>query len=409
VIFYPLNERNTVMKYTGWDWATEAHDVSIIDDTGRLIDRWALEHTESGIDATIRRLATHDEPGQLPIAIEATHSLVIDRLLQAGHPVVPIHPNAFHATRPRWGAARAKSDPGDSYKLADYLRTEQHRLRRCEPLAAETAELQALVRSRSDLVAAKVAATNQLRAVLDRHWPGARQMFSRLDSKISLAFFDDYPTPSAAARLGPGRMAQFCRRRHYTGRKTPQELCDRLHSAPVPTESIPPTALAVIIHATTEHLRALRAAIAELDTAISDALGRHPKARLLAPMPRIGTINLAMIIAEIGPILDRATSADQVCAETGAAPVTKSSGKHQGVSFRWAVNSRARYALTTFADNSRHESTWAADRYRSARERGKRHPHAVRILSRSWTRVIWACWQNNETYDPAKHENRHKA
>jgi len=50
--------------------------------------------------------------------------LVIDRLLEAGHPVVPIHPNAFHATRPRWGASKAKSDPGDSFKLADYLRTE---------------------------------------------------------------------------------------------------------------------------------------------------------------------------------------------------------------------------------------------------------------------------------------------
>lgn len=388
------------MKYIGWDWATQAHDVTVIDETGQLVDRWALEHTESGIDATIRRLTSHGEPARLAIAIEATHSLVIDRLLDAGHPVVPIHPNAFHATRPRWGAARAKSDPGDSYKLADYLRTEQHRLRRLEPLTAETAELQALVRSRSDLVAAKVAATNQLRAVLDRHWPGAAHVFSRLDAKICLAFFDDYPTPAAAARLGPGRMAQFCRRHHYCGGKTPQELCDRLRSAPTPTELIPPAALAAIIHASTEHVRVLLTAIAELDTAIDDALERHPKARLLAPMPRIGTINLAMIIAEIGPILDRSINAEQVCAEAGAAPVTRSSGKHEGVSFRSAVNSRARFALTTFADNSRHDSTWAAHQYRSARERGKRHPHAVRILARSWTRVIWACWTNNQIYDP---------
>jgi transposase len=94
-------------------------------------------------------------------------------------------------------------------------------------------------------------------------------------------------------------------------------------------------------------------------------------------------------------------------AEAGAAPVTRSSGKHEGVSFRWAVNSRARFALTTFADNSRHDSTWAAERYRSARERGKRHPHAVRILARSWTRVIWACWTNNQVYDPNRHQARH--
>jgi hypothetical protein len=34
---------------------------------------------------------------------------------------------------PRWSAAAAKSDPGDSYKLADYLRTDGHQLRRLDP------------------------------------------------------------------------------------------------------------------------------------------------------------------------------------------------------------------------------------------------------------------------------------
>jgi hypothetical protein len=36
----------------------------------------------------------------------------VDRLLSAGHPVVPVHPTAFFAARPRWGASGAKSDPG---------------------------------------------------------------------------------------------------------------------------------------------------------------------------------------------------------------------------------------------------------------------------------------------------------
>lgn len=53
------------------------------------------------------------------MVIETTSGLVVDRLLATGHPVVPIHPNAFNAARPRWRASGAKSDPGDSYKLAD--------------------------------------------------------------------------------------------------------------------------------------------------------------------------------------------------------------------------------------------------------------------------------------------------
>ncbi len=71
--------------------------------------------------------------------------------------MVPIHPNAFNAARPRWGASRAKSDPGDSFKLADYLRTDGHRLRRLEPLDAATAELQALCRLRDDHVEATIS------------------------------------------------------------------------------------------------------------------------------------------------------------------------------------------------------------------------------------------------------------
>ncbi|MGW3071034.1 IS110 family transposase, partial [Streptomyces sp. NPDC001130] len=60
--------------------------------------------------------------------------LVADRLLKAGYPVVPVHPTAFHAARPRWVASGAKSDPGDSYRLADYLPTDGHRLRRLVPV-----------------------------------------------------------------------------------------------------------------------------------------------------------------------------------------------------------------------------------------------------------------------------------
>jgi hypothetical protein len=64
-------------------------------------------------------------------------------------------------------------------------------------------------------------------------------------------------------------------------------------------------------------------------------------------------------------------------------PVTKKSGKHESVHFRWACNKRLRVALTTFADNSRHSSTWAAEIYRRARASNTDHPHAVRILARA--------------------------
>lgn len=389
--------------HVGWDWASETHDITVIDDAGTAVDRWEFAHTEAGLDDALTRLATHGAPASLPVAIESTTSLVVDRLLAAGHPVVPIHPNAFNAARPRWSASRAKSDPGDSFKLADYLRTDGHRLRCLEPLDPATAEIQALSRMRDDHVEAKVAATNQLGALLDRHWPGAKAIFARLDSEIALAFLDDYPTPASAARLGEARLKMFCRRHSYCGRRSPAALLDRLRSAPEPTQALSAEALTELVRAQVRHVRTLLGTIADLDRAGGAALLEHAKAPLLAPMPRIGEVNLAQIIGEVGPILARAIDIDHACAEVGATPVTKKSGKSETVQFRWAANTRARKALFTFADNSRHDSPWAAQLYNQARARGHRHPHAIRILMRAWMRVMWACWHTNTTYEPAQH------
>src|SRR4051794_32621010 len=218
------------MPFVGWDWASKSHDVTVIDDRGQVLDRWAFSHTEQGWTAMLARLARHGDPADLPVIIEQAGGLVVDRLLAAGHPVVPVHPTSFHAARPRWGASGAKSDPGDSYKLADYLRTDGHRLRRLEPVDAGLRQLQSLVRLRDDHLAAKTAASNHLGALLDAHWPGPKALFYRLGSQIALAFLTDYPTPESAARLGEARMAAFLRRHAYRGGTAATELLARLRS-----------------------------------------------------------------------------------------------------------------------------------------------------------------------------------
>jgi len=92
-----------------------------------------------------------------------------------------------------------------------------------------------------------------------------------------------------------------------------------------------------------------------------------------------------------------------VAALAGCTQVTKESGKHRAVHFRWACNKRFRKAMTIFAGNSRPASPWAAKIYNDARAAGKDHPHAVRILARAWIRVIWRCWLDGVPYDPARH------
>jgi peptidoglycan/xylan/chitin deacetylase (PgdA/CDA1 family) len=89
------------------------------------------------------------------------------------------------------------------------------------------------------------------------------------------------------------------------------------------------------------------------------------------------------MLAEWGDCREGYAGSDSVAALAGCTPVTKASGKHKAVNFRWAYNMRFRVAITTFADNSRHASPWAADIFRRAIDSGKDHSHAVRILARA--------------------------
>ena len=224
--------------FCGWDWGSTLHGVCLIDEAGSTIKTWMVRHADADLSALFAELALLGAPGSVPVAIERGEGLVVGLITGAGHPVLMVEPAAFKATRPRWGAAGAKSDAGDAYMLADYARTDGHRLHRVEPVAQTTRELAALVRARNCLVEARTASSNQLWAVLAEHWPGAGLVFHKLTSPIALAFLTDYPTPRAASLLGEGRMRQFCRRHSYQGGKSAGELTSRIRAAPASANPI---------------------------------------------------------------------------------------------------------------------------------------------------------------------------
>jgi len=174
--------------YGGLDWGVAAHAVCVVDERGKVVVRIDAGHDAAGLTDMLARLRKIAPAAELPIAIERPSGLIVDALVGAEHPVVPIHPNAVKACRPRYRAASGKSDPGDAYLLADILRTDGHRLRPLVPMSDDTRALRALVRGRDDLVAQRVALANQLRSLLESFWPGAAAIFAAIDSPIALAF-----------------------------------------------------------------------------------------------------------------------------------------------------------------------------------------------------------------------------
>ena len=342
----------------------------------------------------------------MPVGIERPDGRLVDAVLEAGHPMVPVSPNAIKTWRESETSSGAKSDAGDAYVIADYLRCRHHRLSLAVPYSAETKALRAVVRTRDDLVDARVAATNQLGALLDAHWPGAKAVFADVESPIALEFLTRYPTAAHAKQLSAKRLAAFCAKHGYSGRRSGEALLARLRAAPAGTlDETLCEAVRDAVTALVTVLKALGAALKDMGRSVIAHLGEHPDAEIFTSLPRSGQINAAQVLAEWGDCRQAYDGPDAVAALAGVTPVTKESGKHRAVLFRWACNKRFRVALTTFADNSRHDSPWAAKVYTDARTRGHDHPHAVRILARAWTRVIWRCWIDRVPYDPDRHGN----
>lgn len=392
--------------FVGIDWASEAHAVCLIDSTARVRWRASVAHSAAGLAGLVQRLRRWRRRGPFALAVERPSGLLVDTLVHAGFDVVPIHPNVVKATRPRYAAAAGKSDPGDAFLLADLLRTDGHRFRPLQPPSDDTRALRTLVRGRDDLVAQRVALANQLRALLERGWPGAARIFADVDSPIALAFLTRYPTAQSAARLGEKRLAHFLVQHAYCGRRSAGELLARLHAAPPsPLGDNEAEAAGDLVRSLVAVLLPLVGQIQQLTAAIAAALHQHPDAPVVQTLPRSGTVNAAQILAELGDDRRRFLSAEHLAAEAGVVPVTHASGKHHGVTFRWACNKRLRAAVTTFADNSRHASAWAATVYRRALDRGCDHPHAIRILARAWIRVLWRCWQDRTPYDVTHHRS----
>ena len=387
--------------FAGLDWASQIHAACVIDAHGSVVVQFEIKHDAAGLAELCRRLRS---AGATAAAIERPSGLIVDALLEAGFTVVPIHPNVVKATRPRYRSHGGKSDASDAYLLADLLRTDGHRFKPLLPQSDDIRALRALVRGRDDLVDTRVQLANQLRSLLESFWPGAAEVFADVDSPIGLAFILRYPTPESASRLGPKRMAAFCAQHAYSGRRSADELLARLHqAAAVTVGELEMEAKGELASSLARTLERLVDQIRLLTSRIEHHVGSIEDGRILMSFPRAGRVCAAQILSELGSVRERFDSDEHLAAEAGVAPVTYASGKSKAVTFRWACNHRLRAALTCMADNSRHANAWAASVYAKARARGCDHPHAIRILSRAWLRVIWRAWTDRKPYDPALH------
>lgn len=391
----------TPVLFVGIDWGGSEHQVCVLDLAGSKLREVRLGHDVQGLQRLDDELARFG--AGLPIAVERAEGLLVEHLQTRGHIVFPVSPRIAARARERYRAANTKDDRFDAFVLADTLRHEYGHWRPLPVASPTLAEIRALTRDRDRLLETQQATESQLRAILDAYHPAPARLFSSVDRAITLAFINDYPTPQAAAAIGQARMARFCKRHRYTGRVDPTVLVDRLRGGLL---SAAPGTVAGKSHSAlvfAELLALLNSQLADYDDAIAQAVRQHPDAHIFASFPGVGPVSTAVLLAEIGEDRDHYPTPSTLLAEAGLAPVTRSSGRSHRVRFRYAANTRLREAVMWWSYNSLKESTWAADAYRQARDRGQHRYRALRGLGARWTRILWRCWTNHTTYNPAVH------
>lgn len=239
----PDTEPDGPLRWAGVDRSWTDHAACVIDETGAALERFTVRHTAAGLTKLITLLHRHKAAG---VAIERGDGPVVQALLDAGLTVFVIPSRQVTALRARYGSAGNsagnKDDRLDAYLLADVLRTDRRRL---TPLTLDTPAtlgLRMLIRARADLVKARVAAHNQLRAHLLTAFPGAVGLFHQLDGKISLAFLARFPTPRHARWPSEKRLGNWLDAAHYTrpNTRTPTTVRPPVPGPPPGCPTAPP-------------------------------------------------------------------------------------------------------------------------------------------------------------------------
>ena len=89
--------------FCGIDWATEHHDVAVVDDDGRVVARGRVSNDAAGFAQLLTLLAEAGDSAAhpIPVGIETDRGLLVAALRETGRVIYPINPLAASRYRAR--------------------------------------------------------------------------------------------------------------------------------------------------------------------------------------------------------------------------------------------------------------------------------------------------------------------
>lgn len=398
------------MLYIGIDWAADSHTVTLLAAPGEVLKSFVIENRLAGfltlleaIRKHLRKLEPDAASDSVSFAIEDQNQRLTDFLLAQGYQGYLIEPSRIKGYRLRYRSSGNKTDPDDSFILADVLCRDRDQLPRMAPDTDVVRALKTLLRDRESFVRDQTRLTNRLTACLRQYYPEALSYFEDVAGKTSLDFIAAFPDFAAASRLSRPEVKRFFVERHCYRDTQLERIIEALGSSPTPIPAViirtkRQQALAII-----QQLRTVQAAVAEYDAEIERLGKESDDVMRFRSMPGGGPITGAGLSTLFGDNRTRFNSAMAVQSLAGTAPKTIQSGQFRTACFRLGCNRFHRMMLQQMAFGALRSSVWAKQYYRGKRKEGKTHQHALRCLANLLLKIAYAIWRDRTQYNEDHH------
>jgi Transposase len=280
------------------DWAGEKHSVIVVDQAGKVVEQFEIEHSALGWKKFREKLQPY---GSIPFAIETSQGAAVEQLLEAGMIVYPLNPKSAQAYRERKAPSGAKDDWLDAWSFADALRVDGQGWKALRPEEPLIKELRLLCRDEVALIEQRTAFVLQLRQALAEYYPAALEAFEDWTSVSAWMFVERFPTPAVLAQAGKRKWQNFLHSRRLWGSdKGPRrmEIFARATEfagtlATVKAKSLLALSLVQMLFVIEKQLAVYRQRIEAL-------FARHPDHDLFGSLPGAGPKIAPRLLSEIG-------------------------------------------------------------------------------------------------------------
>jgi transposase len=396
----------TARWFVGIDWASEAHEVCVLDRDGHICERRQVKHAvpdlQVFVDALLARAG--GDATTVAVGIEVPRGALVELLVERGFAVYAINPKQMDRFRDRFAPAGAKDDRRDARVIGDSLRTDPQAFRQVRLDHPVIIQLREWSRIDEDLGVELTRLTNQVRDLVYRSAPGLLALSPAADDPWFWALLRQAPTPAMQRRLSERRLDRLLRD-HRIRRVTATQVREVLQQPEVFTAPGVVDAVAAHLHVVLPRVAMIAAQRREAERQLERLLEvletetppvgdqrEHSDVAIVRSMPGIGTRVAARMLAE----------GSQPTGRPSVSRAARHHGDRAGYETEWASSHRLDAVCLQRSVAQRRLPLGT-----NGCAAGSREPRVLRVASRARTQSRTSSAQRRGSAAPDSHDAAH--